>query len=168
MVAALLALAAYGGDDDKKSDSRAPGATASPADRTGNDAFCEKARKYSDRFTSAFLGDLSALVKNPTDKNLQMQFGEHLRQAQDAGREIENEVPAKIAGDFKTSLEAGDRLLSELEKVEFDFTRLNTDTLSAYSTPEFQEASNRLNTYFTGVCKIPQPTLPPDLQTPAA
>ncbi|MGH2772666.1 MAG: hypothetical protein ACRDIU_05970 [Actinomycetota bacterium] len=97
-----------------------------------------------------------------------MQFGEHLKQAQAAGKQIENEVPAKIAGDFKTSLEAGDRLLAELEKVEFDFTRLNTETLSAYGTPEFQQASNRLNTYFSDVCKIPQPTLPPELQTPAA
>ncbi len=146
---AVLALASCsGGGDDKAAQTTPPtGPTTTvpvPTSFTGQDStqFCTLARTYNERFTS--------VGANPTPAQLRTAT----REGQTAISQALNSAPAEIKGDVQLLATAFNGLLAELEKVNFEATRLPPAALGQLSTPEFQTSTTRFQAYTRTVCGV--------------
>jgi len=148
----VLALAGCsgGGGDDKASPTTVPAAGAPttavpvPTSFTGQDStqFCTLARTYNERFTN--------VGPNPTREQLRTAT----REGQTAITQALNAAPAEIKGDVQLLANAFDGFLTELEKVNFEASRLPPTALAQLSAPEFQASTTRFQAYTRSVCKV--------------
>jgi hypothetical protein len=174
VTALVLGLAACGGDDDdgaavdEASDVTDAASTEAPADTDatadseapeGTDApefegdadseFCELARRVED---SEFLeGD------DPE------QLREEYQDVSEAFDQLRDTAPDEIRDDIQLLGDQLDEFIAVLDEYDFSFTALaeaaadNPElaaSLDAVSSPEFEEASDRVDTYVTDVCGI--------------
>ena len=147
----MLALTSCsgGGDDDEASPTTVPAAgptttVSVPTSFTGQDStqFCTLARTYNERFTN--------VGANPTPAQLRTAT----REGQTAITQALNAAPAEIKGDVQRLANAFNGFLTELEKVNFEASRLPPTALAQLSTPEFQASTTRFQAYTRTVCKI--------------
>jgi len=138
-----------GGDDDEASPTTVPAAgptttVSVPTSFTGQDStqFCTLARTYNERFTN--------VGANPTPAQLRTAT----REGQTAITQALNAAPAEIKGDVQRLANAFNGFLTELEKVNFEASRLPPTALAQLSTPEFQASTTRFQAYTRTVCKI--------------
>ena len=147
---ALLVMTACSGDDDKAaSTTTVPTAstatTVRPVDTSftgeGSTQFCALARTFNDR--SASVGS------NPTPAQLRTVA----REGQTAINQAVNAAPAEIKKDVEVIAGGFTVFLGELEKVNFDASKLPPSAVQSISSPDFQQATTRFQAYFRSVCR---------------
>jgi hypothetical protein len=140
-----------GDDDDSAANTTAPPATgptttvlSTNTSFTGQNSaqFCNLARTYNERF--------SRVSANPTPAELRTLT----REGQTAITQAVNAAPAEIKRDVEVIAAAFNGLLAELEKVNFDVTRLPPTAFGPLSAPEFTQATTRFNSYVRTVCGV--------------
>ena len=151
-VALVLMAGCSGDDDDSASDTTSPPAAAGPTTTalptntsfTGQNSaqFCNLARTYNERF--------SKVSANPTPAELRTVT----REGQTAITQAVNAAPAEIKPDVQVIATAFNGLLAEMEKVNFDVTRLPPTAFTPLSSPEFTQATTRFNSYVRTVCGV--------------
>lgn len=150
---ALVVMAGCsGGDDDDAASpttvAAAPGPTTTVLSTntsfTGANSaqFCGLARTYNERF--------SKVSATPTPAELRAVT----REGQTAITQAVNAAPAEIKKDVEVISAAFNGLLAELEKVNFDVTKLPPTAFGTLSTPEFTQATTRFNSYVRTVCGV--------------
>lgn len=96
-------------------------------------------------------------------------YKEAIEKSTQQGRDILSKAPSELDDAVDTILDAQDQLVTELEKVDYDYTKLPPDALSAMNTPEVEAAGEELDAYVTDTCgiDIPQVTAAtvPDMTT---
>jgi hypothetical protein len=158
LVACGLALSflagCSGGGDDKDA---APAATTAPAGPTttarpadpnftgqGSSEFCSLARTYSER--SATVGGPSAMTP--------AQLRNLANEGRTAITQAANAAPPEIKADVQLIATTFSALIAELDKVNYDFSKLTPAVFAPLQTPEFGRASQRFQAYNRDVCKI--------------
>ncbi|MGI8807527.1 MAG: hypothetical protein ACR2KK_06745 [Acidimicrobiales bacterium] len=152
-VALVVLVGCSGGDDD--TDEAAPTTTSAPGNTvttvrpvdtrfTGENSaqFCALAKTYNERFTS--------VGTNPTPAQLRTVA----REGQTAINQAVTSAPAEIKKDVEVLAAAFGTFLTELEKANFDVTKLPPTALGQLSAPEFQASSTRFQAYTRTVCGI--------------
>jgi hypothetical protein len=143
-----------GGNDGDTASATAPPSTATggtvttvrPVDTsfTGQNSaqFCNLAKTYSDRFTS--------VGSNPTPAQLRTVS----REGQTAITQAVDAAPSEIKKDVEVIASTFGGLIAELEKVNFEASRVPPASLSALSAPEFTAATTRFQAYVRQVCGV--------------
>jgi pectin methylesterase-like acyl-CoA thioesterase len=151
---ALIVMTGCSGGDDKDSASNttAPPAATGPTTTvlstntsfTGQNSaqFCNLARTYNERF--------SKVSANPTPAELRTVT----REGQTAITQAVNAAPVEIKKDVEVIAAAFNGLLAEMEKVNFEVTRLPPTAFASLSAPEFTQATTRFNSYVRSVCGV--------------
>ena len=155
VVAALVLTGCSGGDDDNDaaSNTTAPAAAAAgptstvrPVDTsfTGQNSaqFCALARTYSERSTRVAPNATPAELRTLT------------REGQTAITQAVNAAPSEIKRDVEVISTAFNSLVSELEKVNFEVTRVPPAAFGSLSAPEFTQATTRFQSYVRTVCGV--------------
>ncbi len=153
-LALLVLTACSSGDDDNDA---APAATTAPAGPAttaastsptftgqGSAEFCNLARTYTDR--SATVGNPSAMTP--------AQLRTLANEGRTAITQAANTAPPEIKPDVQLIATTFTALIAELEKVNYDFSRLTPATFAPLQAPEFARASQRFQAYNRDVCKI--------------
>ena len=148
----LLSGCSGGGDDDQAAPTTTaasavnPTTTVRPVDTsfTGQNSaqFCSLARTYNERFSSVGSNPSPAQLRTVT------------REGQTAISQAVNSAPAEIKNDVQVLANTFSSLLSELEKVNFEVTRLPAAALQSLQAPEFQQSTTRFQAYIRTVCGI--------------
>jgi hypothetical protein len=150
-VALLVMAGCSGGDDDNASPTTVAAATgptttvlSTNTSFTGQNSaqFCALARTYSERFSKVSASPTAAELRTVT------------REGQTAITQAVNAAPAEIKRDVEVISTAFNGLLAELEKVNFEVTRLPPTALGSLSAPEFTQATTRFNSYVRTVCGV--------------
>ncbi|MGI8984325.1 MAG: hypothetical protein ACR2HM_07305 [Acidimicrobiales bacterium] len=150
-VALLVMAGCSRGDDndDAASNTTTPAAagpttTARPVDTSftgqGSAQFCALSRTFNERFGSVSASPTAAQLRTLT------------REGQAAITEAVTKAPAEIKADVQVIAATYNGLVAELEKVNFEATRLPPAALGALSAPEFTRATTRFQTYTRTVC----------------
>ena len=153
-LALSLLASCSGGDSDKDA---APAATTAPAGPTstarpadpnftgqGSSEFCALARTYSER--SATVGSPSAMTP--------AQLRAIANEGRTAIAQAANTAPPEIKADVQLISTTFTALLAELEKVNYDFSKITPAVFAPLQAPEFGRASQRFQAYSRDVCKI--------------
>ena len=143
-----------GGDDnDSASNTTAlpasgPTPTVRPPDPTftgqGSAEFCNLARTYTER--SANLGNLGSSTP--------AQLRTVVNEGRMAITQAANAAPPEIKADVQLISTTFAGLLAELEKVNFEVSRMPPEAFTPLQAPEFGRASQRFQAYTRDVCKI--------------
>jgi len=142
---ALLASSCSGGDDNA-----APGSGASTTVRpvgtsfTGqnNARFCALARTYSERSTGV----------NKATTPEQLRAG--VQESRTAISQVASTAPAEIKADAQTLANAFTTLFTELEKANFDPTKVSLTAFAPLQAPDFAQSTTRFQAYLRTVCGI--------------
>lgn len=153
-LALLVLTGCSSGDDDKDA---APAATTAPAGPTttarpadpnftgqGSAEFCTLARTYSER---------SATVGSPASSS-PAQLRAIANEGKTAITQAANTAPPEIKADVQLIATTFTALLAELDKVNYDFSKVTPAVFAPLQTPEFGRASQRFQAYTRDVCKI--------------
>lgn len=153
-LALLVLTGCSSGDDDKDA---APAASTAPAGPTttlgatdttftgqGSSDFCNLARTYAERSTN---------VGNPASSS-PAQLRTLANEGKTAITQAANAAPAEIKADVQLIATTFTALLAELEKVNYDGTKLAPEAFAPLQAPEFGRASQRFQAYTRDVCKI--------------
>lgn len=150
---AILAGCSSGGDDDPAASpttvATGGGAgvttTLRPVDTSftgqGSAEFCRLAQTYSTR---------STVTGQSTPAQLRAQATE----GKTAIAQAVNAAPAEIKADVQTLSTVYGAFVTELEKLNYDATKLTAASLAPLQAPEFGRASQRFTVYVRDVCKI--------------
>jgi len=168
----VFALAACGDDSGSatattsgSSGSQAPAASGGAADTSGGSAgttaapnfsgsgskeFCAQAKGFQDTFGSS---DAFGQSTDPA------QLKDDFSKAEDALKQLESSAPDEIKADVKTVSESLSSLIAVFESANYDFTKLAQDPaalakLESFDSQEVQDASTRIEAYFSQVCGI--------------
>ena len=163
-IAAVLALtvgaaacSSSGSDSDKettttKADSKDDTSTE-PADEeddtpttvvaTGGGTFCKNLASY--------INENAVSEVDPTDPAA---YKKAIETVTAQAEELLDEAPDEVHDSLQTLLDAQDTLITELEKVDFDYTKVPTEVLSSMSTPEVEGAQEELQAYAADTCGI--------------
>ena len=148
---ALLVLAGCSSGDDDNDAAPAPAGpttTLQAADPNftgqGSTEFCNLARTYTER---------SANVGNPATSS-PAQLRALANEGRTAITQAANAAPAEIKADVQLIATTFTNLIAELEKVNYDGTKLTQAAFAPLQTPEFGRASQRFQAYNRDVCKI--------------
>lgn len=142
------APAASGGASDTSSGSA--GTTAAPNfSGSGGEKFCSQAQGFEQTLGSSDFGQSS----DPA------QLKDNFAKAQDALKTLEKSAPDEIKADVKTVSDAFTSLIAVFESANYDVTKLTQDPaalakLESFSGQEVQDASTRIEAYFSQVCGI--------------
>jgi hypothetical protein len=145
------APAASSGGAGTSSGSGSAGTTAAPNfSGSGSKEFCAQAKGFQDTFgQNADFGQSS----DPA------QLKDDFSKAEDALKQLESSAPDEIKADVKTVSESLSSLISVFESANYDFTKLAQDPaalakLESFDSQEVQDASTRIEAYFSQVCGI--------------
>ena len=108
----------------------------------GSAEFCTLARTYNDRFTQ--------IGANATPAQLRTVA----REGQTAINQAVNAAPSEIKGDVQVIANAFGGLLTDLETVNYDVTKVTPATFAKLQAPEFATSSQRFQAYMRNVCKV--------------
>ena len=149
-VALVVMTGCSGGDDNDAASTTAPAApgpstTLRPVDTsfTGQDSaqFCALARTFSDRFATVGANATPAQLRTVA------------REGEAAINQAVSAAPAEIKKDVEGIASGFTTFLRELEKVNFEATRLPPAAVQSLSAPEFQQSTTRFQAYFRSVCR---------------
>lgn len=149
----LLTSCSSGGDDKDAAPaattaSGGPTTTAPPVAPNftgqGSTEFCNLARTFSER---------SATVGNPSSSS-PAQLRTLANEGRTAITQAANAAPPEIKTDVQLIATTFTALIAELEKVNYDFSKLTPAVFTPLQTPEFARASQRFQAYNRDVCKI--------------
>jgi hypothetical protein len=98
------------------------------------------AKTYNDRFTS--------VGTSPTPAQLRTLA----REGQTAITQAVNAAPTEIKPDVQVIANTFGGLLTELEKVNFEATRMPPSAFNSLSSPEFTASTTRFQAYIRTVC----------------
>jgi hypothetical protein len=150
---ALLVLAGCSGGDDNDA-APAPTTIAAGGPSTtlrtvdtnftgqGSAEFCNLARTYNDRFTQ--------IGANATPAQLRTVA----REGQTAINQAVNAAPGEIKSDVQVIANAFGGLLTDLEAVNYDVTKVTPATFARLQAPEFATSSQRFQAYMRNVCRV--------------
>ncbi len=146
----LVAGCSGGGDDEAAPASSVPGpgppTTVRPVDTsfTGQDSaqFCDLARTYDERSTD--------VGSSPTPDQLRTA----VQEGQTAIDQAVDAAPGEIRNDVLVLAAGFGAVLGELEKVNFEVTRLPPTAFGPLQTPEFQASTTRFQAYIRSVCQV--------------
>jgi hypothetical protein len=154
-MAVIVLAGCSGGDDDKASPPNSaptgaanagPTTTVRPVDTsfTGQNSaqFCALARTYNERFTSVGANSTPAQLRTLS------------REGQTAISQAVTAAPAEIKKDVEVIASTFNVFLGELEKVNFEVTRVPPAALQSLSAPEFQQSTTRFQAYTRSVCFV--------------
>jgi hypothetical protein len=123
-----------------------PTTTGRPVDTsfTGKDSaqFCALAKTYTDRSTKVDPASTPAQLRSVTQEG---------RTAIDQAAAA---APAEIKPDVQVLANGFGTLFTELEKVNFDASKVSAAAFSPLGTPEFQASTVRFQAYIKNVCGI--------------
>lgn len=149
---ALVLLGGCSGDDKDKASST-PTTSASAVTTTGrpvdssftgqNSAqFCTLAKTYNDRFSTV------NTASTPAQLRIVAQEG------RTAINQAASAAPAEIKADVQVIANTFGALIGELEKVNFDVSKMSPTAVSSLQAPEFQTSTTRFQAYLRSVCGI--------------
>jgi hypothetical protein len=104
--------------------------------------FCSLARTYNERFTSVGANATPAQLRTVA------------REGQTAISQAVNNAPSEIKRDVEVIANTFGGVLTELEKVNFETSRLPPAALQSLQSPEFQQSTTRFHAYVRTVCGI--------------
>lgn len=143
-ILAALALMAAGCSSDKSPSasgtSAVPGATA--ADKASTDSFCRFVASFNERF-----GKVDPTLNDPA--RLRATFQEAAKAISEAAAT----APVAVKADVGVLDQAFTQLLTVLQQVGFDVTKVSPAALQALQSPAFAEASGRLDAYRAANCR---------------
>lgn len=149
-VLVITLAACSGGDDDDEAatpttaPTPASSTTLQPVDTrfTGENSaqFCAMAGSYNDSFAT--------IGANATPDQLRTVA----REGQAALTQLVNGAPAEIKNDVDVLARTFGGLISQLEKVDFEVSKLPPAALSQLTAPDFQAATTRFQAYNRTVC----------------
>jgi hypothetical protein len=151
---AVVALASCSGDGDTAAPATTAPTTAAPRPSTtlrpvepsftgqNNAQFCATARTYNER---------SGSVSRATTPD-QLRAG--VRESRDAINQIAAAAPAEIKADAQTLANGFGVLFTELEKANFDPTRVALTAFAPMQAAEFVQSTTRFQAYMRTVCGI--------------
>lgn len=152
LVVLLLAGCSSGGGKKVASPSASapastgPTTTVRPVDTsfTGQNSaqFCTLAKTYNDRFSNVGSASTPAQLKSVTQDG---------RTAIDQAAAA---APAEIKPDVQVLANAFGTLFTELEKVNFDPTKISAAAFAPLQAPEFQASTLRFQAYLKSVCGV--------------
>ena len=148
---ALLVLAGCSGDGkDEASTPPAPdpgggaSTTVRPVDTsfTGQNSgpFCALSKTYNERFGNLNTGSSPAQLRAST------------AEGRTAITQAAAAAPAEIKPDVQVIANAFTTILSELEKVNFDISKMSPTAVASLQAPEFQASTARFQSYLRTVC----------------
>jgi hypothetical protein len=108
----------------------------------GSADFCTLSRTYTDRSGSVGASATSAQLRALA------------REGQTAIAQAASVAPAEITADVQIISSAFGSLLVELDKVNYDPSRMTPSTFAALQAPEFARSTQRFQAYIRDVCKI--------------
>ena len=157
VVAWGLALALFAGcssDSDEDSGRASPTPTSAPGPST-------TARPVDTSFTGQNSAQFCGLSKTYTDRFANVGPGStpaQLRTATQEGRTAINQAaaaaPPEIKPDVQVIANVFTGLFTELERTNFDISKLSPASLGALQAPEFQSATTRFQAYLRTVCGV--------------
>lgn len=116
---------------------------------------------------ATFINDNSSADVDVTDPDA---YKAAIEDSVEQGRELLSEAPDELDDAVETLLDVQDKLISELEKVDYDFTKLPADAFSSMDSPEIEKANDELTAYVEDTCKIDMPDVTaatvPDMTVP--
>ena len=151
---ALVALASCSGDGDTAAPATTAPTTSAPGPSTtlrpvapsftgqNNPQICALARTYNER---------SGNVSRATTPD-QLRAG--VVEARDAINQIATAAPAEIKADAQTLASGFGVLFTELEKANFDPTRVSLTAFAPMQAAEFAQSTTRFQAYMRTVCGI--------------
>jgi hypothetical protein len=144
------APAASSGGADTSSGSGSADTTAPNFSGSGSKEFCAQAKGFQDTFGS---NDAFGQSSDPA------QLKDDFSKAEDALKQLESSAPDEIKADVKTVSESLSSLIAVFESANYDFTKLAQDPaalakLESFDSQEVQDASTRIEAYFSQVCGI--------------
>ena len=134
--------------ESKSSTTEADDTASTTVVATGGGTFCKELAGY--------INDMSASDVDVTDKEGYKQF---IEDSAKQSKELLSGAPDELQDSIDVLIEVQEKLASELEKVDYDFTKLPDDAMSSMNGPEFTKADEELTAYMTDTCGI-------DLETP--
>ena len=123
-----------------------PSTTVRPVDTsfTGQNSaqFCTLAKTYNDRFSNVNAAATPAQLRTVT------------QEGRTAINQAVTAAPAEIKPDVQVIATAFTALFTELEKVNFDVSKVSPAALGSLQAPEFQASTTRFQAYLRSVCGI--------------
>ena len=104
--------------------------------------FCSLAKTYNDRFTSVGTASTPAQLRSAT------------QDGRTAINQAVSAAPAEIKPDVQVLANAFAAMFTELERVNFDPSKVSVAALTPLQAPEFQAATIRFQAYVHGVCGL--------------
>jgi hypothetical protein len=149
----MVALSSCNGDGDRAdpasiptSATSGPSTTLRPVDTSftgqNNTQFCALAKTYTDR---------SAGVNRATTPD---QLRASVQESRSTINQVATAAPAEIKADSQILANAFGTLFTELEKANFDPTRLSLTAFAPLQAPEFTQATTRFQAYLRTICGI--------------
>jgi hypothetical protein len=122
-----------------------PTTTVRPVDTsfTGQNSgqFCDLAKTYNDRFAKVGAATTPAQLKTVS------------QDARNAISQAAAVAPSEIKNDATIVSNGFSSLFTELDKANYDVTKVSPGAFGALQSPEFQTASIRLQAYLANVCR---------------
>jgi hypothetical protein len=143
--AAAIKSAASSGAASGSAAGASPSSTSSVVTGNPNSSFCVEAaaeQAQEDKDTEAFTTDSPADLKKFED------------QAQAELKVFVSKAPAALKGDVQTIATADNALVAALDKVNYDFTKLDPTFATSFDTPAFEAAVTNVDNYLEQVCGI--------------
>jgi hypothetical protein len=178
LVVGLTACGSSGGDSEgaaKSTTTVAKGSgddsttTADSSDDGGDDASTTVVATGGGEFCDDLASYMNETAMDDVDVTDPASYKKAIEESTKRGKALLSEAPSELDDSVEVILDAQDRLIAALEKVDYDFTKLPTDALGAMSTPEVEAAGKKLDAYVTDTCgiDIPQVTAAtiPDMTT---
>ena len=143
---AVVSLAGCGSSSKKASTSKDTGTTA-PAGASVNGSVAADLLKYCDASKAAEAVNASTLVGNSDLKSTLTNLNANL----DTWVKV---APSEIKADVQVEVDKALKpLITELARVNYDFTKANISVLQGLNTAEVQTASEHISAYYTAHCK---------------
>lgn len=151
---AVVALSSCSGDGNSATQTSTPTTTTAPGPLTtlrpvdtsftglNNAEFCALARTYTDR---------SGTVNQARTPD-ELRAG--VRESQTAINQVVSTAPAEIKGDVQSLANAFGVLFTELERANFDPTKVSLTAFAPLQSPEFAQSTARFQAYVRTVCGI--------------
>ncbi len=136
----VVALVGCGDDDDESASSGVTTATTAAATPGRGGRFCELLRSYNDKYNR---------TRNVTEPE---QLRDLLRTARTDVKEAQEVAPPEVKADSELVARVIDEYVKELEKVDFQTSRIPADTLQRLLSPDFLAAAQRIEAYGRANC----------------
>jgi hypothetical protein len=108
-----------------------------------------------------FCDDLAQLMNESspdlTDKDA---YAKALKESAKKSKELLSKAPDELSDSVEVLTELQDKLLAELEKVDYDITKLPPDVMQSMDSPELTAANQELTSYVKDTCGIEMPDAP--------